>query len=62
MKDVLEHNDENNEQDMELSWAAFNASKTEHDPEKPTDKSTLLPLFAEKATSPAMIRHSMNVI
>lgn len=62
VKDVLEHNAENNEQDREISWAAFNASKTEHGPKKPTDKSTLLPLFAEKATSPSMILHSMNII
>ena len=61
MKDIVESHD-NTAQDMEVSWAAFHASNIENDSGNPTDISSLLPLFAEKSNSPAMIRHTMNII
>ena len=47
------------QQDMEVSWAAFHVSKTD---QNPPDISSLLPLFPEKASSPAMIRHAMDIV
>ena len=48
-------------QDMRVSWAAYHASNTEHE-ERPTDISSLLPLFPDKANSVAMIRYAMNLV
>ena len=43
-----------------LAWAAFHASaQTEEDPPALT---ALLPLFYEKAATPAMVKHGMDVI
>ena len=47
------------QQDMEVCWAAFHVSKTD---QNPPDISSLLPLFPEKASSPAMIRHAMDIV
>ena len=60
VKKVVES--DNIRQDAEISWSAFYASNAEHDPDEPTDITSILPLFAEKATSPAMIVHGMNII
>ena len=47
---------------MRASWAAYHASNREHEEERPTDISSLLPLFPDKANSVAMIRHAMNLV
>ena len=59
---VVDESDDNTPQDVNISWSAFHASNAEHDPEEPPDIRALLPLFAEKATSPAMIVHAMDII
>ena len=50
------------QQDMEVSWAAFHVSKTD---QNPPDISSLLSLFPEKASSPAIMamkRHAMDIV
>jgi hypothetical protein len=46
---------------VKLSWSAYHAS-TQAFSEKESDLHALLPLFPEKAATPAMIKHGMNVI
>ena len=50
----------NSESEDALVWAAYHAS---HQPliEDPPALCALLPLFYEKAATPAMIRHGMDV-
>ena len=48
--------------DMNLSWSAFHAHDEKGTSESNLAMSSLLPLFEEQAASPAMPRHSMNVI
>ena len=47
--------------DSDLSWAAFNASQQD-EVIKPNMIQALLPLFSEKSSSVAMIKHSMDII
>ena len=51
-----------NTADMKLSWAAYHASQLEQNEQSIPDITSLLPLFKEEAKSPAMIRHSFNVV
>jgi hypothetical protein len=44
-----------------VSWAAFHASRQQQSSDDPAI-TALLPLFAEKAGSPAMVKHGMNII
>ena len=61
VKDVLDTKDIETEQDLKVSWAAFHASEIESTGKETTmDISALLPLFQEQ--SPAMIKHSMNIV
>ena len=62
VKNVLEHNSQNEIQESNLSWAAFHASRTVGVTDIPPDISCLLPLFQEEAKSVAMILHSMNIV
>ena len=58
--------DDLQEIDMEttpVSWAAFHASDRECTQQSMTsDIVALLPLFRDEAKSPAMIRHSIDII
>jgi len=48
---------------LSVSWAALHANNTGSAEEvTPLDKIALLPLFRDEAKSPAMIRHSMDII
>ena len=47
---------------MKLSWAAYHASQLEQNEQSIPDITSLLLLFKEEAKSPAMIRHSFNVV
>lgn len=45
-----------------VTWAAYHASKQLPDTENQPARTALLPLFHEKADSPAMIKHAMNIL
>lgn len=63
VKDVIESDSEDDdEQDMCVSWAAFHASQVTTPNDTPADISSLLPLFQEDSKSVAMIIHTMNVV
>ena len=47
---------------MNLSWFAFHAHHEKGTSESNLVISSVLPLFVEQAASPAMSRHSMDVI
>ena len=60
---TCENSSTDSEQDMEVFWAAFHASKIQPtDINSPIDISVLLPLFDDDSKSPAMIKHAMNII
>ena len=62
VKNILEHNSQNEIQESNISWVAFHASRTVGVTDIPPDISCLLPLFQEEVKSVAMILHSMNIV
>ena len=44
-----------------IAWAAYHSSNKEHEKDPPA-LTALLPLFYEKAATPAMVKHGMNVL
>ena len=62
VKDVLDNNDQDQIQNICISWAAFHASQTAAVTNIPPDISCLQPLFREEAKSAAMILHAMNTV
>ena len=59
VRTVVTDNTSNN---MQISWSAFHANQVKSPENSTLDISSLLPLFQEESKSPAMIRHSMNVV
>lgn len=53
---------DNTSDNMQISWSAFHANEVKSPEHSTLDISSLLPLFQEESKSPAMIRHSMNVV
>ena len=62
VKDVLDNNSQHQIQNVCISWAAFQASRTAAVTNIPPDISCLLPLFQEEAKSVAMILHAINTV
>ena len=52
---------ENITKDNAVSWAAYHASRQDM-PSNPPAITALLPLFNEKADSPAMVKHAMTIV
>ena len=47
---------------LNISWPAYYASNSLENVEGTENSSVILPLFKEEAHSPAMIKHSINVV